>query len=267
MTYYCPTISDLQMDDGRIIVDRAISLVYDEYLSMDYVYQVQKIVDEVRDEFPYLRKVSEQRSIVIEQKMTDLSYTIKVYIQREVADNIGLIDRLMERLREPLYGPKPDEFKRRHNWQIFPSSKTADLKSEKTSGQDKQAVRPCIDLSKVPAEFEFMLTSAFKDQAKEFNKSLDLIYSSSRPDWIQKYYVELLHDRWSHIARADIAMGGLISKVMAKVANDPRFAQAENWWRGFAIALSKGDGLAAYEACQRFLEKRPQADATADLDD
>lgn len=267
MTYYCPTISDLQTDDGRIVVDRAISLVYDEYLSMDYVYWVQKVVDEVRDEFPYLRKVSEQRSIVIEQKMTDLSYTIKIYVQTEVADNIGLIDRLMEKLREPLYGPKPVEFKRRHNWQIFPTSKTADLKTEKTSGQDKEAVGPGIDLSKVPAEFEFMLTSAFKDQTKQFYKSLDLINSGSRPDWVRKYYVELLHDRWSHIARADIAMDGLISKVMAKVADDPRYAQSENWWRGFAIALSKGDGLAAYETCQRFLEKRLQADATSGLED
>ncbi|WP_139975229.1 hypothetical protein [Ochrobactrum sp. CGA5] len=267
MTYYCPTIADLQTDDGSIVVDRDISLLYDEYLSMDYVYWVQKVVDEVRDEFPYLRKVSEQRSIVIEQRMTDLSYTIKVYIQREVADNIGLIDRLMERLREPLYGPKPVEFKRRHNWQIFPSSKTADLKTEKTTGQDMKDVRPGLDLSKVPAEFEFMLTTAFKDQAKEFYKSLDLINSGSRPDWIRNYYVELLHDRWPHIARADIAMGGLISKVMAKVADDPRYVQSENWWRGFAIALSKGDGLAAYETCQRFLEKRPQADATAGLED
>jgi len=191
MTYSCPTISDFQTDDGRIVVDRAFSLLYDEYLSMEYVYWVQKVADEVRDEFPYLRKVSEQRSIVFEQKMSNLTHSIKIYIQKEVADNIGIIDRLMERLREPFYGPKPVEFKRRHNWQIFPSTKIADLKTEKTSGQDKMSVRRGIDLSKVPAKFEFMLTSAFKDQAKEFNKSLDLINSSSRPEWIQKYYVEL----------------------------------------------------------------------------
>lgn len=267
MTYSCPTISHFQTDDGRVIVERAIALRYDEYLSMNYIEWVQKVVDEVRDEFPYLRKVSEQRSIVIEQKMSNLAYSIKVYIQREIADNIGLIDRLMERLREPFYGPKPVEFMRRHKWQVFPSTKEADLKAEKTSGRDKKTVRRGIDLSKVPAEFEFILTSAFKDQAKEFIKSLDLINSSSRPDWIRKYYVELLHDRWSHIARADIAMDSLISKVMAKVADDPRHAQSENWWRGFAISLSKGDGLAAYETCQRFLEKWPQAEATAGLDD
>lgn len=266
MTYSCPTISDFQTDDGRVIVERAIALRYDEYLSMEYIEWLQKVVDEVRNEFSYLRKVSEQRSIVIEQRLSDLTHSIKIYIQKEVADNIGLIDRLMERLREPFYGPKPVEFTRRHNWQTFPSTKTADLKIEKTSGQDKKSVRRGIDLSKVPAEFEFILTSAFKDQAKEFNKSLDLINSSSRPDWVQNYYVELLHDRWSHIARADIAMDGVISKVMAKVADDPRHAQSENWWRGFAISLSKGDGLAAYETCQRFLEMRPQADATAGLD-
>lgn len=94
-----------------------------------------------------------------------------------------------------------------------------------------------------------MCTTAFKDQAKDFYTALDRVQPSSDRDWVRKYYVDKL-DVWTHIARANSAMGGLISQAMSVISDHPHFPA---WWRSFGVHLTKGNPEGAIASCQRII--------------
>lgn len=240
-------------DEYTIILDRAISVQYEGYLTPEHLLWMQATVDRMVAEYPELADC-EQIEIVAEQILESRPVSSKYWLWRTIPKNSGFIDHLLETFRNPpeyhyLY-PRGVAF--RNKWQVFPPTKEADLKSNRVSPKDKKENLPVFDISKVPAKYEFMLTTAFKDQAEEFYKELTHITSSSDSRWIQRSFVERL-DRFSHIKRADDALGGLITSVMSTVSAN--FRSMPNWWRSFALSLRRGDGIAAYECCESILNE------------
>lgn len=240
-----------QKDDSVIVLDHALSVQFEGYfLYPDYLKWMQATVDKMIADYPHLSD-GEHVEIVAEQILESRPVSTKIWLWRAVPKDAGFIDHLLETFRNPPCNsyPYPKGLRFRSNWQVFPCVKDKDLKSNRVSAKDSGSM-PVFDISKVPAKYEFMLTTAFKDQAQQFYKELSFVNGNSDVRWIQKYFVDRL-DRFSHIKRADDAMDGMISKVMSAVADNLR--SVPNWWSSFSISLMRGDGVAASEACMRVL--------------
>lgn len=240
-------------DDYTIILDRAISVQYEAYLSPEYLLWMQATVDRMVAEYSNLADC-EQIEIVAEQILESRPVSSKYWLWRTIPKNSGFIDHLLETFRNPpeYHYPYPRGVAFRNKWQVFPPTKEADLKSNRVSSKNKKENLPVFDISKVPAKYEFMLTTAFRDQAELFYKELSYVNANSDSRWIQKYFVDRL-GRFSHIERADNAMDGMITQVMSLVADNPR--AVPNWWRSYAISLKRGDGQAAYDTCRLVLDE------------
>lgn len=240
-------------DDYTIILDRAISFQFEAYLTPEHLLWMQATVDKIVAECPELADC-EQIEIVAEQILETRPVSSKYWLWRTIPKNSGFIDHLLEIFRNPpeYRHPYPRGVVFRNKWQVYPPTKDADLKSNRVSPKDKKENLPVFDLSKVPAKYEFMLTSAFKDQAEEFYKELTYVNGNSDGRWIQRVFVDRL-SRFSHIERADKAMDDIIRQVMYLVADNPR--AVPNWWKSFAISLMRGDGQAAYDSCKLVLDE------------
>ena len=232
----------------RVVAESAVAFVYDQLPSIDYMRWLQLRIDEINEQFGELD--SEYHSFVVETIIDD-ERSIRTYIDRDMKGDFKVIDALMRILETPRHhsDPYPTTFKIKKNWQIFPANEKKEAIS-KISRKDKSEF-PAVSIADVPPEFRFMTTSGFKDQASEFYNALSLIYPTSDGAWIQKSYVDRMSARWSHIARADEAFGGLITKMMTKVANDRE--NITGGWKGFSVSLTRGDPMRAKETLERDL--------------
>lgn len=235
-------------ENDKIIAESALAFVYDKMVSVDYLKWLQLRVEEINHQFGELD--ADYHSFVVEQIIDD-DRSIKVYIDRDMKADISVINALMYRLETPRLhsDPYPTSFKIKKNWQIFPANDKKEA-SSKVSRKDKSEF-PAVSIADVPEKFRFMTTFGFKDQAAEFYNALSLIFPSSDGAWIQKAYVDRMAARWSHIARADEAFGGLISKMMTKVATLDR--ENVRSWKSFAVSLTRGDPMRSKEILEREL--------------
>jgi len=157
----------------------------------------------------------------------------------------------------------PAAWKILYDFNIFEEIKKRTIKPKRKPRlpvSKKETSRPqTIDPATVPEHLQFMLSSDFKDQAEKFQQRLDCIMMSSDPAWINEYFVNRLSADWPEIGRADEAMGGLISRTMSVIAANPRFP---NWWRSYAIALMRGNPLAAMDTCKSVISSPEVKDFT-----
>ena len=126
------------------------------------------------------------------------------------------------------------------------------------------ATMPAIDLSKVPDDLLFMTHEGFKDQAKDFTRQLDFVQPSSDRDWVQRRFVDGL-GTWSHIERADEALGGLISEALSIIVKNPDFP---TWWRSIPVTLARGNPNGVIRACKDVIRRgdNSQKSGGAELD-
>ncbi|WP_146200215.1 hypothetical protein [Ochrobactrum soli] len=160
--------------------------------------------------------------------------------------DIRLINEIEIHFRE-LHGEDFSGWTLKHNLDCI--STAAEPAKSKNAIDKKDPLRPSVDVNSVPEHLRFMCTTSFKDQAKEFYAALDRVQPSSDRSWVRKYYVEKL-DSWSHIARANEVMGGLISQTMSIIAEHPHFPA---WWRSFGVHLTKGNPEGAIASCERII--------------
>lgn len=121
---------------------------------------------------------------------------------------------------------------------------------------------PVIDLSKVPDDLLFMTFEGFKDQAREFARHLDFVQPSSDREWVQRRFVDEL-GTWSHIERADEALGGMISEALSIIAKNPHFPP---WWRSIAVSLARGNPNGVIRACQDVIAYKGTSQTSSSTD-
>ncbi len=109
---------------------------------------------------------------------------------------------------------------------------------------------PEVDLSNVPANLMFMTHQSFKDAANVFYRDLSFVQPTSDRAWVKRRFVDGL-DTWPHIKRADEALGGLISKALTIVAEEPHFPP---WWRSIGVCLLRGNPINLIRQCESILE-------------
>ncbi len=124
------------------------------------------------------------------------------------------------------------------------------------------ATVPAIDLSKVPDDLLFMTHEGFKDQAKDFARHLDFVQPSSDREWVQRRFVDGL-GTWSHIERADEALGGMISEALSIIAKNPHFPP---WWRSIAVSLARGNPAGVIRSCKDVIGYKGASQTSASTD-
>jgi hypothetical protein len=108
---------------------------------------------------------------------------------------------------------------------------------------------PELDLSNVPSKLMFMTTEGFKDAASVFYRDLSFVQPTSDRAWVKRRFVDGL-DTWPHIKRADEALGGMISRALTIVAENPHFPP---WWRSIGVCLLRGNPLGVIRQCEDIL--------------
>ena len=111
---------------------------------------------------------------------------------------------------------------------------------------------PQIPIEQIKPSLRFMRSPEFIVEGEDFYRAVSYICSSSRKEWIQEYFANRLEQRWPEIARADRAIGGLISEALTVVAqNHPNFPP---WWRSIAVCLSRGAADSIEKVCTDVIE-------------
>ncbi|MEN3142341.1 hypothetical protein ABDF71_10025 [Ochrobactrum sp. WV_118_8] len=233
------------VEQPKYIVEKALVLEYNVAVLNDWADLQKPYINRIVKEFSELHSATgDIYEIVFSSKNKQFPFKCPTSIQ--IPADIRLITEIERHFRE-LHGEDFSGWTLKHNLDCI--STAAEPEKSKNAIDKKDVLRPSVDVNTVPEHLRFMCTAAFKDQAKQFYEALNRIFPSSDRSWVRKYYVEKL-DTWSHIARADDAIGGLIKNVMSVIAEHPHFPA---WWRSFGVHLTKGNPQGAIDSCQRIL--------------
>ncbi len=229
----------------KYIVEKALVLEYNVAVLNDWSDLQKPDLQRIIKEFSELHSASgDMYEIVFASKNKQFPFKCPTSIQ--IHADIRLITEIERHFKE-LHGEDFSGWTLKHNLDCI-STVSEPVKS-KNAIDKKDPLRPSVDVNSVPEHLRFMCTAAFKDQAKQFYDALNRIFPSSDRAWVRKYYVEKL-DSWSHISRADDAIGGLIKDTMSVIADNPHFP---TWWRSFGVHLMKGNPQGAIDSCQRVI--------------
>ncbi|TGQ83702.1 hypothetical protein EN850_02870 [Mesorhizobium sp. M8A.F.Ca.ET.207.01.1.1] len=114
---------------------------------------------------------------------------------------------------------------------------------------------PSMPAAVQPA-LRFMLGAEARAEAEAFRLELnDRIQWSNIPGhlmvaFVEKHLVGQLADRWPQVARADEAVGGLLTEVLRAFAANPKLP---GWWKSPAVALASGRPERLRETCEGVL--------------
>ena len=236
---------DEVIEQPKYIVEKALVLEYNIAVLNEWSDMQKPDIQRVIRDFSELHSATgDMYEIVFSSKNKQLPFKCPTGIL--IPADIRLISEIEKHFKE-LHGVDFSGWTLKHNLDCISSA--AEPEKSKNAIDKKDPLRPSVDVNKVPEHLRFMCTAAFKDQAKQFYDALDRVQPSSDRAWVRKYYVEKL-DSWSHISRADDAIGGLIKATMTVIANNPHFPA---WWRSFGVHLTKGNPEGAIASCQRVL--------------
>src|SRR5690606_37557305 len=92
----------------------------------------------------------------------------------------------------------------------------------------------------VPPALRVMLEPEARADGERFYKDMDAL-DWRMPDpvaWAEKHVIGSMSRRWPAVARADEAIGGLLSDALRAVAVQPR--AFPRWWLSLAVVLTNG---------------------------
>lgn len=105
----------------------------------------------------------------------------------------------------------------------------------------------------VPPALRFMLEREARADGDRFYRDLDG-FTWNMPDpgrWAEEFVIGAMARRWPAVARADEAVGGLLSDALRVVAANPR--TFPRWWLSVAVVLSNGHPERLRGCCERIL--------------
>lgn len=229
----------------KYIIEKALVLEYNCMILHVWSDLQKTDIEQIINDFNQLHVATgDMYEIVFASKNNDFPFKCPTGII--IPADIRLITEINNHFKE-LHGEDFSGWILKHELDCVVKPKPAPP-SKPRIGEKDPGIKP-IDIKTVPEHLRFMCTSAFKDQAKQFYEALNRIFPSSDRAWVRKYYVEKL-DSWSHISRADDAIGGLIKDVMSVIAEKPHFP---TWWKSFGVCLMRGNPQGAIDSCKRVL--------------
>lgn len=110
----------------------------------------------------------------------------------------------------------------------------------------------------VPPSLRFMLGDEAREDGWAFYRFMSGLTwgTGNESEWCEKHVVGKLAERWPYVARADAAVGGLLSDALRVVAaNDPRTAPRR--WLCFAVVLANGHPELLRDCCERVIGLKP----------
>lgn len=227
------------------IIEKALVLTYKSSCCKEWADLEKEFINEIYQKYTVNNAVKGDLYELVFSS-SDKKYSFKSPTGLMLPADFGLLQEIDDYLKvahKDVY----ENWTLKHNFDCISVSKPAPPAKPRI-GEKDPGINP-IDIKTVPEHLRFMCTSAFKDQAKQFYEALNRIFPSSDRAWVRKYYVEKL-DSWSHISRADDAIGGLIKDVMSVIAENPHFP---TWWKSFGVCLMRGNPQGAIDSCKRVL--------------
>jgi len=235
----------LVVEQPKYIIEKGLVFEYNVAVLNDWTDLQKPDIQRIVKEFSELHVAAgDTYEIVFASKNKQFPYKCPTGVL--IPADIRLITEIDRHFKE-LHGDQYSGWTLKHNLNCVEN--VVKPEASKNAIDKKDPIRPSIDVNSVPEHLRFMCTAAFKDQAKQFYEALNRIFPSSDRAWVRKYYVEKL-DSWSHISRADDAIGGLIKDTMSVIAANPHFP---TWWRSFGVNLMKGNPEGAIASCQRVI--------------
>lgn len=242
MSYSCQTFKATVSEpiaQPSYIVEKALVFEYDSAVLHCWADDQKPIIQHVISQFPDAE--GEMYEVVFASKHAQFPFKCPTGIL--VPADVRLITELERQLRQEHAKGEPKGWVMKHKFDCITKPKPAPKAQPRISKADP-GIKP-IDIDIVPDDLRFMCTEGFKDQARQFYSDLGYVQPSSDRSWVRKRFVDGLGN-WSHIARADEALGGLISQTMSIVAENPHFP---SWWRSFGVYLMRGNPEGVIRAC------------------
>lgn len=234
-----------KIEQPKYIVEKALVLEYNIAVLNEWADLQKPDINRITKDFSELHVATGDMYEIVFSSKNKL-FPFKCPTSILIPADIRLLTEIDRHFKE-LHGDQYSGWVLKHNLDCI--STVAEPEKSKNAIDKKDPLLPSVDVNKVPEHLRFICTASFKDQAKKFYEALDRVQPSSDRSWVRKYYVEKL-DSWSHIARANEVMGGLISDVMSIIAENPHFPA---WWRSFGVHLTKGNPVGAIESCHRII--------------
>ncbi|MCH4539454.1 hypothetical protein [Ochrobactrum sp. A-1] len=233
------------LEQPKYIVEKALVLEYNCAVLHDWCDLQKNDIRQIIKDFNDMHVASgDLYEIVFASKNKQFPFNCPTNIK--IPADIRLITEINKHFKE-LHGEDYSGWLLKHDFDCISVSKPTPP-SKPRIGEKDPGINP-VDINTVHEHLRFMCTEGFKDQAKQFYEALNRIFPSSDREWVRKYYVEKL-DSWSHIARADESIGGLIKNVMSVVSENPHFP---TWWKSFGVCLMRGNPQGVIDSCQRVL--------------
>jgi len=244
-TYKSADAQKIEIEQPKYIVEKALVLTFKSSCWKEWADLEKEFINEIYQKYTVNNAVKGDLYELVFSSI-DKKYSFKSPTGLMLPADFGLLQEIDDYLKvahKDVY----ENWTLKHNFDCISVSKPAPPAKPRI-GEKDPGINP-IDIKTVPEHLRFMCTSAFKDQAKHFYEALNRIFPSSDRAWVRKYYVEKL-DSWSHISRADDAIGGLIKDVMSVIAEKPHFP---TWWKSFGVCLMRGNPQGAIDSCKRVL--------------
>ncbi|MCX2696225.1 hypothetical protein [Ochrobactrum chromiisoli] len=244
-TYKSAESQKLEIEQPKYIVEKALVLTYKSSCWQSWADLEKEFINEIYQKYIAHNEIKGDLYELVFSS-SDKNYSFKSPTGLMIPADLGLLQEIDDFLKvshKDVY----ENWTLKHNFDCISVSKDAPP-SKPRIGEKDPGINP-IDIKTVPENLRFMCTEGFKDQARQFYDALNRIFPSSDRAWVRKYYVEKL-DTWSHIARADKAIGGLIKDTMSTIAENPHFP---TWWKSFGVCLMRGNPQGVIDSCQRVI--------------